>query len=136
MSCDVFFFFARHFSALVSSWSTKRKGPLRAQKSTECACARWVQLRYWQPSSAYDCRSRQSSCPGDPDCQTAQQTTQGGQPRGPLGFHGIPAGSRACKKQRHEAIKRSRAAVGRRSPWDLVTSIVLPEELYQLRTTV
>ena len=40
-----------------------------------------------------------------------------------LGFHGIPAGLRACKKQRHEAIKRSWAAVGRRSPWDLVMSM-------------
>ena len=40
-----------------------------------------------------------------------------------LGFHGIPAGSRACKKQRYEAIKRSWAAVGRRSPWDLVMSM-------------
>ena len=33
-----------------------------------------------------------------------------------LGFHGIPAVSRACKKQRYEAIKRSWAAIGRRSP--------------------
>ena len=40
-----------------------------------------------------------------------------------LGFHGIPAGSRACKKQRYEAIKRSWAAVGTRSPWDLVKSM-------------
>ena len=40
-----------------------------------------------------------------------------------LGFHGIPAGSRACMKRRYEAIKRSWAAVRRRSPWDLVMSI-------------
>ena len=40
-----------------------------------------------------------------------------------LGFHGIPVGSRACKKLRYEAIKRSWAAVGRRSPWDLVMSM-------------
>ena len=36
--------------------------------------------------------------------------------------HGIPAGSRACKKQRYEAIKRPWAAVGRRSPWNLLMS--------------
>ena len=61
----MFFLFLRVTSVL---WLLRGRRSGRARcmcKSKECACARWVQLRYWQPGSAYDCRSRQSCCPGD-----------------------------------------------------------------------
>ena len=65
VSCDVFFFFCESLQCSGFFAVDVAEGPDACAKSKECACARWVQLRYWQPSSAYDCRSRQSCCPGD-----------------------------------------------------------------------
>ena len=102
MSSAVFFLLRGHFSALVSSWSTKWKGPLRAQKSTEClvpdGCSCGAGNQAQLTIVALVDPVAQGDRPADNTRWTAKWT---------LGFHGIPAGSRACKKQRYEAIKRS-----------------------------
>ena len=93
---------------------------MRVQKSIECACAgaasvlaTKISIRVSLSSIQLPRRRVLPNRPADNTRWTAKWT---------LGFHGIPADSRACKKQRYEAIKRSWAAIERRSPSDLVMS--------------
>ena len=108
-----------HFSALVSSWSTKRTGP---DARAKVACARWVQLRYGNQAQltlvALVNPVAQETRIAKPPSRQHKVDSQVD-----FGFPWDPRGFTDVQETVHEAIKWSWAAVARHSPWDLVMSM-------------
>ena len=113
MSCDVLFL---RVTSVLWLLRGRRSGRARCVCKSRCSCGTGNQDQHTCVALVNPVAQRR----GLPN-RTADNTKWTA--KWTLGFHGIPAGSLACKKQRYEAIKRSWAAVGRRSPSDLVMSM-------------
>ena len=105
------FFFASHLVLYGYFVVDEAEGPDSCAKSAACACARWVQKRTGNQAQLTIVALVNPVAQETRIAKTAQQTTQGGQPR-------LPWVSRDPRR-----FKRPWAAVGGRSPWDLVVSI-------------
>ena len=122
MSCDVFFFFesVQCFGFFVVDEAEGPASYAKVERMRLCqmgAAAVLAPKLSLRVSLSSIQLPRRRGLPNRP----ANNTKRAG--KWTFGFHGIRAGSRACKKRRYEAIKRSWAAVRRRSPWDLVMFI-------------